>query len=392
MVHGEFDVDFESGEYSPAQLSSFAAQGIAVTNTATEHALTIPLSVAFGNPDLLPAVGLGSTLAALGEEHQYKNDEQIDNTMRSVLFEIPKPGTTDPAACQTPVVDPQCFSDVTDLGVDDVQRGRDHGMPSYNDMRRAYGLAPYRSFTDITGESTAALGHGLTINDPHILDFVKLRDTDGHVIDPASPDAQEDAVSGVRRTTLAARLKAIYGSVDKVDAFVGMVSEKHIRGTEFGPLQLAMWRDQFTRLRDGDRFFYQNNPALYTIAHRFGASFQHSLADVIAANTGEVVAPDVFHAESPDAAIEVAAPEVTTTTATTTTVTPPAVTTPAVTTPAVTTPGSTPADDRRHHSRHHDPGASASTLTSTSTSTSSSTSTSTSDPPRRTNYGDGADR
>ena len=35
-------------------------------------------------------------------------------------------------------------------------------------------------------------------------------------------------MNGVRRTTLAARLKAIYGSVDKVDAFVGMVSEPHV--------------------------------------------------------------------------------------------------------------------------------------------------------------------
>ena len=296
MVHGEFDVDFSGGEYTPAQLTAFAAQGIVVHDTTAEHSLTIPLSVAFGNPDLLPQVGLGSVLEALGAEHEYKNDEQIDNTMRSVLFEIPKPGTTDPAACQTPTVDPRCFSDVTDLGVDDVMRGRDHGMPSYNEMRRASGLAPNRSFTDITGESTARLGHGLSIDNPHIMDFVQLRDSSGHLIDPTTPDAQEDAVTGIRRTTLAARLEAIYGNVSQVDAFVGMVSEKHVRGTEFGPLQLAMWKDQFTRLRDGDRFFYQNDPALGAIAGRFGVTYRHSLAEVIALNTGDTVAPDVFHA------------------------------------------------------------------------------------------------
>ena len=38
---------------------------------------------------------------------------------------------------------------------------------------------------------------------------------------------------GVRRTTLAARLKAVYGDVESVDAFVGMTSEKHVAGTEF---------------------------------------------------------------------------------------------------------------------------------------------------------------
>jgi hypothetical protein len=300
MVHGEFDVDFQVGDYTPAQLSAFAAAGIKVTATSDDHELTIPLTVAFGNPDLLRAVGLGSVLAALGNEHQYKNDEQIDNTMRSVLFEVPKPDTTDPAACQTPVVDPQCYSDVSDLGADDIMRGRDHGMPSYNDMRRAYGLAPVRSFTAITGETTARFPNDPTINradpidDPNILDFVQLRDAAGNVIDPTSADAQEDAVTGARRTTLAARLKAIYGSVDKVDAFVGMSAERHVPGTEFGQLQLTMWKDQFQKLRDGDRFFYLNDPVLATIARTYGVSYQQSLAALVTADTGAVVGPRVF--------------------------------------------------------------------------------------------------
>ena len=41
-----------------------------------------------------------------------------------------------------------------------------------------------------------------------------------------------------------------------------MVSEKHVPGTEFGALQLAMWKKQFAALRDGDRFFYANDPVL----------------------------------------------------------------------------------------------------------------------------------
>jgi hypothetical protein len=296
MVHGEFDVDFFDGEYSPAQLAAFAADGIAVTDNISQHTLTIPLSVAFGNPELLPQIGLGPMLAALGDEHEYKNDEQIDNTMRSVLFEVPKPGTTDPAACQTPVVDPNCFSDVSDLGVDDIMRGRDHGMPSYNAMRKAFGLAPKTSFTAITGESTDVLGTGLTINDPHILDFVQLRDIHGKLIDPTGPGAQEDAVTGIRRTTLASRLRAIYGSVNKIDAFVGMVSEKHVPGTEFGELQLAIWKDQFQKLRDGDKYFYLNDKALPEILSAYGVDYRHTLSDIIHLNTGAAVAHDVFHA------------------------------------------------------------------------------------------------
>ena len=188
MVHGDFDVDFEPGQYSDAQLAAFTAEGVSVSNTPDEHSLTIPLGLAFGNPDLLPQVGLGTMLAALGNEHEYKNDEQIDNELRSVLFEIPKPDAPPGSFnCQDPNVEPNCFTDVSDLGVDDVMRGRDHGMPSYNAMRVEFGLAPKTSFTAITGESTDKLPAGLTINSPQILDFTKLLDSSGNVIDPTEP-------------------------------------------------------------------------------------------------------------------------------------------------------------------------------------------------------------
>ena len=64
-----------------------------------------------------------------------------------------------------------------------------------------------------------------------------------------------------------------------------MVSEPHVAGTEFGELQLAMWTQQFQALRDGDRFFYGNDPALAAIADAYGIDYRRSLADVIAANT-----------------------------------------------------------------------------------------------------------
>ena len=200
MVHGEFEVDFEPGDYSDATLASLEQQGVDVEQTADEHVLVVPLSAAFGNPNLVKQIGLGPVLTSLSE-HQYKNDEQIDNTMRSVLFQVPKPGTTDPAACQTPVVDPNCFSGVADLGADDIERGRDHGMPLYNDLRRAYGLPRIVSFTQLTGESTDAFPPGMTINTPGILDFTKLTDLNGNDIPLGSDAAKEDAVNGVRRTT-----------------------------------------------------------------------------------------------------------------------------------------------------------------------------------------------
>jgi hypothetical protein len=290
MVHGDFDIDVPAGTYSPSLLATFEAEGIVVTTGANgDQEVTVPLTLAFGNPNLLQQIGEGPLLASLAENSQYKNDEQIDNSMRSTLFQIPKPGATQP--CGTPIVNPDCFNDVSDLGAIDVQRGRDHGIPSYNDLRRAYGLPPVRSFTQITGESTDQLPRGLTINSPAILDFVKLFDINGN---PLPLGNQEDAVVGIRRSTLAARLKAIYGDVNNVDAFVGMVSEKHVPGTEFGPLQLAMWTKQFEALRDGDRFFYANDPVLDVIRRTVGLDYRVTLSQLIKLDAGESLQPNVF--------------------------------------------------------------------------------------------------
>jgi peroxidase len=199
-----------------------------------------------------------------------------------------------------PVVNPDCFSGVSDLGAIDIARGRDHGMPTYNDLRRAYGLAPKTSFVDVTGETTQRfpvdplINRRDPINDPNILDFVELRDADGNLVAPDSEQAQEDVVTGIRRTTVAARLKAIYGSVDRLDAFVGMVSERHVKHTEFGELQLAIWAKQFAALRDGDRFFYRNDPVLRLVDHEFGIDYRLTLAEIVKLNTGVTLQPNVF--------------------------------------------------------------------------------------------------
>jgi hypothetical protein len=197
------------------------------------------------------------------------------------MFQVPVPGN---AACLDGRDLPQCFRGVVDLGAIDVERGRDHGMPSYNQLRRAYGLAPKRSFTAITGEATESfpadpeLTPGAEIDDPDSLEFTALFDADGERV-------ESSAVTGARRTTLAARLKAIHTSVDRLDAFTGMVSEPHLPGAELGELQLAIWQRQFQVLRDGDRFFYLNDPGLSLIQRRLGIDFRHTLAELIALNT-----------------------------------------------------------------------------------------------------------
>jgi Animal haem peroxidase len=302
MIHGEFEPIGELADYSAAELESIRSRGVEVVAAGSEVEFVVPLNVAFGSPNLMRDIGIGPIMRGLGAEAQYKNDEQIDNQLRSVLFQVPGPGVADPSVCLDGPPLPDCFSGVVDLSAIDIARGRDHGLPGYNALREAYGLRPKRSFTAITGEATASfprdleIDGGKPIDDPDILDFVELYDRTGNGIALGSEAADAEAVVGVRRSTTAARLKAIYGSVADLDGFTGMLSEAHVPGTEFGELQLAIWTREFESLRDGDRFFYLNDPALSAIRARFGIDYRRSLAEIIRDNTGTQVEDNVFKA------------------------------------------------------------------------------------------------
>jgi hypothetical protein len=287
QIHGDgLEIDNQpASRYSAATLASLAAQGAVITNNGDGTvSIDVNLNLMFFNPDLLKQLQIGPVLQSIGGESQYNNDIEIDNQLRSALFELPINST---ATCLTPTdPDPACFNVVTDLGAFDVQRGRDHGIGTYNQVRAAYGLAPVTSFTQITGESTDALPAGDTINSPNILTVTKLTDIDGKTIDLNNTDAvNSTAVRDVRATTVAARLKAIYGSVDNIDPFVGIFAEKKVPGAEMGETQLAIWQKQFQAMRDGDRFYFGNDQGLSFIRNTFGIDFRHTLAQIIEMNT-----------------------------------------------------------------------------------------------------------
>jgi len=182
----------------------------------------------------------------------------------------------------------ECYNTVMDLGAIDVQRGRDHGLGTYNQLRAAYGLPAKNSFTAITGENTDAFPAGSGIDNPNNNDVVALFDIDGNPLDVANPASNPSKV--VKRTTLAARLKGVYGSTANVDAFVGAFSEPHVAGTEFGETNLAVWTKQFQALRDGDRFYFGNDQGLSTIKNTYGIDFRHTLAQIIQMNSDETAA------------------------------------------------------------------------------------------------------
>ena len=297
QIHGEMEPTAPLSRYTADQLAAFQNEGIKVEPDGNQVTLVIPLSLTFGNPDLLTAVGVGPLLKGLSIERQYKNDEQFDNQLRSILFQIPKTLT---ANCLD-VPDPNCFSVVSDLGAIDVARARDHGIPLYNDLRAAYDLPRLSSFTDVTGERSDQFPAGTGPDDESSIAFTQLRDRAGNVVEVGGDEAGEAAVAGLRGSPLAARLRSLYGTVDNMDAFVGMVAEPHLPGSELGELQNAIWTKQFEALRDGDRFFYGNDAAflLGVVLGQYGIDYRVTLSQVIAANTGTTVQPNVFEAAIP---------------------------------------------------------------------------------------------
>jgi hypothetical protein len=194
----------------------------------------IPLTADFFDPNLITANGavdpltghtssnIGPILKADASNTANELDLMLIDSVRNALFAIPNgPGT--------------------DLAARDIQRARDHGIGTYNDVRVAYGLAPVTSYAQISS-------------------------------DPA----------------VQAELAATYGpdtpaNVNTIDPFEGMLAEDHLAGADVGPTIKAILVKQFTNLRDGDRFFYLNES--FTTEELNLLHQADTLSEVIKANT-----------------------------------------------------------------------------------------------------------
>lgn len=129
-----------------------------------------------------------------------------------------------------------------------IQRGRDHGLGDFNSTRESYGLDPVTSFAEITSD-----------------------------------------------TELQSKLETLYDSVDDIDLWVGGLVEDHLAGASIGETFSAIIVDQFERLRDGDRFWYENNFS-GRMLREIAAT---SLSDVIERNTDLTnLQDDVFFFEA----------------------------------------------------------------------------------------------
>uniref|UniRef100_A0A3B5QTC0 Peroxidasin n=1 Tax=Xiphophorus maculatus TaxID=8083 RepID=A0A3B5QTC0_XIPMA len=137
-----------------------------------------------------------------------------------------------------------------DLAAMNVQRGRDHGIPPYNDYRTFCNLTSAQTFDDLKNE-------------------IK------------NPDVRE-------------KLRRLYGTPLNIDLFPALMAEDLVPGSRLGPTLMCLLAMQFKRVRDGDRFWYEN-PGVFTPAQLTQLK-QASLARVVCDNGDNItrVQRDVF--------------------------------------------------------------------------------------------------
>ncbi|KAB0338356.1 hypothetical protein FD754_024640, partial [Muntiacus muntjak] len=136
-----------------------------------------------------------------------------------------------------------------DLASINLQRGRDHGLPGYNEWRQFCGLSRLETRADL-GAATA-------------------------------------------NESVADRILDLYGHPDNMDVWLGGLAESFLPGARTGPLFACLVGKQMKALRDGDRFWWEHR-AVFTEAQRRELG-QHSLSRVICDNTGLTRVPrDAF--------------------------------------------------------------------------------------------------
>jgi hypothetical protein len=132
----------------------------------------------------------------------------------------------------------------TDLVVRNLQRGRDHGMGTLNSVRNSYGLPSYTQFEQIT-----------------------------------------------KATNVVAALKGVYkNDLADIDLYAGGLAEDIVPGANLGPTFQAIIRDQYVRVRDGDRFWW-NQPGLMFTDAELADIKSLTLSKVVLLNTDIKVYP-----------------------------------------------------------------------------------------------------
>lgn len=184
----------------------------------------------FFDPQRIISNGIEPFIGGLANHVMQEIDTRIVEDVRSFLFGSPTANT------------------MLDLAALNIQRGRDHGLPDYNQCRIELGLKAKECFSDITCDK-------------------KLQKA----------------------------LEKVYENISNIDPWIGGLAEDFHGQANVGELIFIVLKDQFERLRDGDRFWYENDPAFNNADRAILKSTK--LSDVILRNTSITnIQSNVFYA------------------------------------------------------------------------------------------------
>ncbi len=137
-----------------------------------------------------------------------------------------------------------------------INRARERGIPDFNTIRIALGMPPLTSFSDLTSDAD-----------------------------------------------LANTLQTMYGTVNKIDPWIGFMAEDHVPNSTMGPTLKKVLSMQFQNLRDGDRYYYENDPMLSSNEKQAIKSVR--LADIVRRNTSFTNVQDDIFVASPSSTVSV---------------------------------------------------------------------------------------
>uniref|UniRef100_A0ACB8GDZ1 Uncharacterized protein n=1 Tax=Sphaerodactylus townsendi TaxID=933632 RepID=A0ACB8GDZ1_9SAUR len=203
---------------------------------------------------------------------EYQNDPNLPNLNLHEVFFAPwrliKEGGLDPllrgmlaTAAKLQVQDQLLNEELTrklfvlsnngslDLASLDLQRGRDHGLPGYNE---------WREFCDLPRVTT-----------------------------------ETDLAIAIENKNVAKTIMELYGNPNNIDVWLGGIVENLLPGARTGPLFACIIGKQMKALREGDRFWWENSN-VFTASQRNELS-KYSLSRLICGNTNLTALPlDAF--------------------------------------------------------------------------------------------------
>lgn len=188
----------------------------------------LPLKEVFFNISIVRKYDIGILLKGLSVHRQYETDLRVNSGLRNFLF---GPGSG------------------LDLVSLNIQRGRDHGLPNYNKVRQFYTGSSAYSFYDIAGSSKTSVS----------------------------------SISGGSASYVADVMQSVYSNnLNNIDLWVGLYAEPLLSGKSVGRTVDAIFRSQFQNLRDGDYYYFMNDPEMAADRYRIQTT---RLGDIIGRNS-----------------------------------------------------------------------------------------------------------